>query len=74
MKISKQSFWKVKGPYEIGEGVTVMGRKYVLEEMEPYTNQRGINSCLLHWRGTCNACGATFTFITSRSRFNPLAT
>jgi hypothetical protein len=74
MQILKESFWKIKGPYVIDESVTVRGRDYVLKATEPYINKHGGKSNLLHWCGNCNTCGATFSFVTSQSRFKPLAT
>jgi hypothetical protein len=74
MKVSKESFWKIKSPHVIGESVTVRGRDYVLKTTEPYIDKHGGKPNLLHWRGNCNTCGAAFSFVTGHSRFKPQAT
>ena len=73
MKMTKVSYWKVTGPFKIGECVTVRRRDYVLEDMEPYVTKQGADSSLLHWRGQCQTCGGRFSFKTGRARFYPYA-
>ena len=73
MKITQVNYWKVTGPFKIGECVTVRRRDYVLEDMEPYVTKGGADSSLLHWRGQCQTCGGRFSFKTGRTRFQPYA-
>jgi hypothetical protein len=73
MKIIKVSNWRVTGPLKIGDCVTVMGRDYILEKLEPYVTKRGGESSPLHWHGQCQTCGGEFSFKSGRVRFYPYA-